>query len=92
MALLQRLDCRTTALAKEEKERIWSKEHVTLRSYQTVDDFRKEISNRCQKQFASWSKERDETHASCLGLALFKAYKLTLMIQNASGWHISNGL
>ena len=85
----QWLDCRTTALVKEEKEGIWSKEHVTLRSYQIVDDFRKEISDRCQKQFGSWSKERDETYASHLGLAPLKAYKLTLMIRNASGWYTS---
>ena len=82
------LDCRTTSLAKEKQERIWSKEHVTLRSCQIVDDFRK-ISERCQKLFGSWSEGRDETYASRLGLALFKAYKLALMIRNASGLYMS---
>ena len=60
-----------------------------MRNYQIVDDFRKEIADRCQKQFGNWSKDRDETYASRLGLALFKAYKLTLMIRNASGYYTS---
>ena len=76
-------------MSKDEKERIWSKEHVTFRSYQIVDDFHKEIGDRCQKRFGSWSKVQDETYSTRLSLALFKAYKLTLMIRNASGWYTS---
>ena len=41
----QWLDQRTNALSKEEKERIWSKEHVSFRNYQTVSDFRKEVGD-----------------------------------------------
>ena len=85
----QRLDQRTNTLARDEKERIWSKEHVTFRSYQIVDDFRKEIGDQCKNQLGSWFHDPDETYSTRLGLALFKAYKLTLMIRNASGWYIS---
>ena len=69
----QWLDQRTNTLSKEDKERIWSKEHVSFRSYQTVDDFRKEVGDRCKHHFGNWSTHRDETYATRLGLALFKA-------------------
>ena len=58
----QWLHQRTNTLAKDEKERMWSKEHVSLRSYQIVDDFRKEIGDRCQKtghlRVGIWSPRR----------------------------------
>ena len=81
----QWLDQRTNTLSREDKERIWSKEHVSFRSYQTVDDFRKEVGDRCKHQFGNWSTHREETYATRLALALFKAYKLTLMIRSAVG-------
>ena len=81
----QWLDQRTCTLSKEEKERIWSKEHVSFRTYQTVCEFRKEASERCQEKFSNWSNHRDETYSSRLGLALFKAYKLALMIRDGLG-------
>ena len=62
---------------------------MTFRSYQIVDDYRKEVSEKCQKEFKSWFKGRDETYARRLGLALLKAYKLNLMIKNASGMYTS---
>ena len=56
----QWLDQRTSTLAKDEKEKIWSKEHVSFQSYQIVDDFRKEIGDRCKHQSGNWSTHRDE--------------------------------
>ena len=81
----QWLDYRTCTLSKDEKERIWSKEHVSFRTYQTVYEFRKDASDRCQERFSNWSVHRDETYSSRLALALFKAYKLTLMIRDGLG-------
>ena len=83
------LDQRTIALPKEEKERIWSKEHVSFRNYQTVYEFRREAAERCRDKFGNWSNSRDETYSSRLALALFKAYKLTLMIRSAVGNYTS---
>ena len=85
----QWLDQRTNALSKEEKEKTWSKEHVSFRNYQTVSDFRKEVADRCKLQFGNWSTDRDETYSTRLALALFKAYKLTLMIRGAVGGYTS---
>ena len=81
----QWLDQRTNTLSKEDKERIWSKEHISFRSYQTVGDFRKEVGDRCKHQFGNWSTDGDETYSTRLALALLKAYKLTLMIRGAVG-------
>ena len=83
------LDQRTNTLSRDDKERIWSKEHVPFRTFQIVEDFRKEVGERCKKQFSRWSTHRDETYSTRLGLALFKAYKLTLMIRNAIGSYSS---
>ena len=46
----QWLDQRTCALSKDEKERIWSKEHVSFRTYQTVYEFRRESERPLQRQ------------------------------------------
>ena len=81
----QWLDQRTCTLSKEEKERIWSKEHVSFRTYQTVYEFRREATDRCKEKFNNWSNHRDETYSSRLALALSKAYKLTLMIRDGLG-------
>ena len=80
----QWLDQRTCTLARDEKERIWSEEHVSFRTYQTVCEFRKEATDRCKEKFSNWSNHRDETYSSRLALALPKAYKLTLMIRDGS--------
>ena len=77
----QWLDQRTNTLSRDDKERIWSKEHVSFRNYQTVFEFRKEAADRCRDKFGNWSTHRDETYSSRLASALFKAYKLTLMIR-----------
>ena len=58
-------------------------------TYQTVSDFRKEVADRCKLQFGNWSTDRDETYSTRLALALFKAYKLTLMIRGAVGNYTS---
>ena len=85
----QWLDQRTNSLSKDEKEKTWSKEHVSFRNYQTVSDFRKEVADRCKLQFGNWSTDRDETYSTRLALALFKGYKLTLMIRGAVGNYTS---
>ena len=87
----QWLDQRTNSLSKEEREKIWSKEHVSFRDFPTVSDFREEVADRCKLQFGNWSMDRDETYSTRLALALFKAYKLTLMIRGAVGnYYISH--
>ena len=52
-------------------------------------NFRREASDRCKDKFGNWSNRRDETYSSRLALALFKAYKLTLMIRGATGNYTS---
>ena len=54
-----------------------------------MKEFRAEIATKCENVLKSWPKARDETTNSRLGLALFKAYKLSLMIRNASGQYSS---
>ena len=74
---------------KREIAAIWTKEKVTLRTYTIVKEFRAEIATKCEGVLKSWPKARDETTNTRLALALFKAYKLSLMIRNASGQYSS---
>ena len=85
----QWLDHRTHTLSPKIKEAHWTKEKVSLRTYTIVKEFRAEIATKCENVLKSWPKARDETTNSRLGLALFKAYKLSLMIRNASGQYSS---
>ena len=86
---LQWLDHRTYPLAPKLKEAHWTKEKVSLRTYTVVKEFRTEIATKCEGVLKSWPKARDETINTRLALALFKAYKLSLMIRNASGQYSS---
>ena len=86
---LQWLDHRTYTLSPKIKEAHWTKEKVSLRTYTIVKEFRAEIATKCENLLKSWPKARDETTNSRLGLALFKAYKLSLMIRNASSQYSS---
>ena len=86
---LQWLDHRTYTLSLKIKEAHWTKEKVSLRTYTIVKEFRAEIATKCENLLKSWPKARDETTNSRLGLALFKAYKLSSMIRNASGQYSS---
>ena len=85
---LQWLDHRTHPLPGKHKEAHWTKEKVSLRTY-TMREFRTEIATKCEGVLKSWPKARDETTNTRLALALFKAYKTSLMIRNASGQYSS---
>ena len=71
------------------RESHWTKEKVTLRTYTIVKEFRAEIATKCEGVLKTWPKARDETTNTRLALALFKAYKLSLMIRSASGQYSS---
>ena len=86
---LQWLDHRTHPLPGKHKEAHWTKEKVSLRTYTVVKEFRAEIATKCESVLKSWPKARDETTSTRLALALFKAYKSSLMIRNASGQYSS---
>ena len=86
---LQWLDHRTHTLSPKFRESHWTKEKVSLRTYTIVKEFRAEIATKCEGVLKTWPKARDETTNSRLALALFKAYKLSLMIRNASGQYSS---
>ena len=86
---LQWLDHRTHTLAPKVRESHWTKEKVSLRTYTIVKDFRAEIATKCEGVLKTWPTARDETTNTRLALALFKAYKLSLMIRNASGQYSS---
>ena len=86
---LQWMDHRTHPMQTRLKESIWTKEKVTLRTYIVVKEFRTEIATKCEGLLKSWPKARDETTNTRWALALFKAYKTSLMIRNASGQYSS---
>ena len=86
---LQWLDHRTHTLAPKVRESHWTKEKVSLRTYTIVKEFRAEIATKCEGVLKTWPTARDETTNTRLALALFKAYKLSLMIRNASGQYSS---
>ena len=54
-----------------------------------MKEFRAEIATKCEGVLKSWPKARDKTTNTRLALALFKAYKSSLMIRNASGQYSS---
>ena len=60
-----------------------------MHTYTLVKEFRAEISTKCEATLKTWPKARDETTNTRLALALFKAYKTSLMIRNASGQYSS---
>ena len=86
---LQWLDHRTHPMTGRHREAIWTKEKVTLRTFIVVKEFRAEISTKCEGLPKTWPKARDETTNTRLALALFKAYKTSMMIRNASGQYSS---
>ena len=86
---LQWLDHRTHPLPGKHKEAHWTKEKVSLRTYTVVKEFRAEIATKCEGILKSWPEARDETTNTRLALALFKAYKTSLLIRNASGQYSS---
>ena len=86
---LQWMDHRTHSMTGRHRDAIWTKEKVTLRTFTVVKEFRAEIATKREGLLKTWPKARDETTNTRLALALFKAYKTSMMIRNASGQYSS---
>ena len=73
------------------KENAWTKCGFSFRINQSVIKHEEEVRKKCEERFRAWTPNYDENASSRLALALFKAYKDTLLIRFPSGHYSSCG-